>query len=535
MSSAMAEPETASRGGIVGWVASTDHKRIGLMALASSGAFLALGGLLALVMRAELARPGMQIVSRDQYNQIFTMHGSVMVYLVVTPLALALGVYLVPLQVGAAGIAWPRLTLASHWLIVSGGITMLAGFATQQGAGQAGWTAFYPLSGAQATPGNGMDLWIVGVMLAVGGSIGLGAAVLATILGLRAPGLTMLRLPVFTWTMLVGSLLVVLSFPVLVGAMGLLLADRHGVDVFGGAGGPAAYQNLFWFYGHPAVYVMFFPFLGAVAEIVAVSSGRRFFGYRGLVVGLLLFASLSMSVWAHHMFTTGQVTNRYFSFTSTVLAVPAGIEYVGAVGTMWGGSIRLRASMLFALAFLLQFLIGGLSGIITASPPLDYHVHDSYFIVAHFHYTLFAGSMFGAFAAIYHWFPKVTGALLREGLGKLHLLLLAVGTHLTFFPMFLLGWHGMPRRVADYAPNAGFTGANEVSTAGSAVIALAFCVFAANVVVSLRHRRPAGDDPWGGHTLEWATTAPPPRLNFTSLPPIRSEAPLLDRRELEVP
>ncbi len=527
--STVAAPAGAARAGVLGWIAGTDHKRTAARVALTAFGFFIVSGTLALLMRAELAEPGLQLLSRDAYNQLFTIHGSGMIYLVMTPIALALGVYFVPLQVGAAELAAPRLALGGFWLLLGGGTTMYAGFLSDQGAAKAGWTAFPPLSGEQATPGTGMDMWVIGVMLAAAGSFLLAACVLTTIVRLRAPGMTMLRLPVFTWTMLVTTLMVVVAFPVLVVAMALLFADRHLGGVFDGAGGPIAYQNLFWFYGHPVVYVMFFPFVGAVSEVVATFSRRRFFGYRPLVFSLLAFAGLSMSVWAHHMFATGQVTNQYFALTSTALIVPAGIEYFDLIATMAGGSILLRTPMLFALGFILQFLIGGVSGVMVASPPLDYHVHDSFFIVAHFHYTLFAGSLFGLFAGVYYWFPKVTGAMLREGLGKLHFAVLVVGTNLTFFPMFLLGYEGMPRRVADYAPR--FQDLNVVATVGAFVIALAICIFIANLVVSLRSRVPAGDDPWEGQTLEWATSSPPPPLNFTALPPIRSHAPLLDARE----
>jgi cytochrome c oxidase subunit I len=293
------------------------------------------------------------------------------------------------------------------------------------------------------------------------------------------------------------------------------------------------YQHLFWFYGHPVVYVMFFPFVGAVGEVLAVFSGRRFFGYRWFTVSILLFAALSMSVWAHHMFTIEGVAVRYFSLTSTLLVIPAGIEYFDLVGTLSGGRIRLQVPMLFALAFLVQFLVGGLTGIWIASPPLDNHDNNSYFIVAHFHYTLLAGSVFGLFAGLYHWWPKVTGGLLREGLGRWHFWLLAIGTNLTFFPQFLLGQEGMARRIADYPARLGWGDLNLISTIGSYVIAVSLVVLAVNMVVSLRRPVPAGDDPWGGHTLEWATTSPPPAHNFDTLPAIRSFAPLLDLREAQ--
>jgi cytochrome c oxidase subunit 1 len=520
----------------VGWLASTGHKRTAAKIGVASLFFFALSGLLALLMRAELAQPGLQLVSDHTYDELFTMHGSGMIYLFLTPAALGLGLYFVPLQVGAAEVAAPRLALAGFWLYLCGGLAMYSGFLTDSGAGSDSWTATIPLSSSTHTPGVGMDLWVIGAGLATLGSLLVAVTILLTIVRLRAPGMTMLRLPVFSWTMLVTTFMVLASFPVLVVAMGLLLAERHLGGVFDGATGSVAYQHLIWFYGHPVIYVMFFPFLGAVAEVVATFSRKRLFGYRGFILGLLVFTGISMAVWAHHMFATGQLStslNNYFAFSSHMLALPAGIEYFDLVATMIGGTILLRTPMLFALGFLVQFLIGGLTGIIVGSPPLDYHVHDSYFVVGHFHYTLFAGSLFGGFAGFYYWFPKITGAMLREGLGKAHFVLMAIGANLTFFPMLLLGYDGMPRRVADYPADAGFTTDNLISTIGSGLIALSILVFIVNLIVSLRHRREAGDDPWGGQTLEWATSSPPPRFNFRELPPIRSFAPLLDRRERE--
>jgi cytochrome c oxidase subunit 1 len=518
--------------GLLGVLASTDHKRIGLnMGLASLAFFLA-GGLMALLMRTQLAQPSTHFVSDGTYNELFTMHGSTMIYLFVTPMAIALAVYLVPLQVGAATIEWPRLALAGFWLWLSGGLVMQSGWLAQEGPGRSGWFAYVPLSNATNTPGVGQDLWTIGVFLAALGLIATAACVLGTIARGRAPGMSVLRMPVFTWTELVSVLMVIGSFPVLCIAMALLYAERLGAHVFVGFTGAIDYQDLFWFFGHPVVYVMFFPFLGAAAEAIAVNARKRWFGYPAFAASMLMFAALSMSVWAHHMFTTGGVTNQYFAFTSTALLVPAGIEYFDMVATLIGGSIVLRTSMLFALGFFVQFLIGGLSGIFIASPVLDYHVEDSYVIVAHFHYTLFAGSVFGFFAGAYHWFPKLTGARLREGLGKLHFLLLAVGTNLTFLPMFILGNEGMVRRVAEYPQHPGWGDLNLLESIGSGVVALAVAVFLANVWVSLRAPRLAGDDPWEGHTLEWATSSPPPRENFNRpLPPIRSYAPLLDLRE----
>jgi cytochrome c oxidase subunit 1 len=461
------------------------------------------------------------------------MHGSTMIYLFVTPMAIAMALYLVPLQIGALRVAGPRCVLCGFWIWLFGGLTMQSGWLAADGAGRDGWFSYVPLSNSANTPGVGQDLWTLGVILAAIGMTIMGGCVLATIARHRAPGMALLRMPVFTWTSLVTVLMVVGAFPVLVLAMTLLYIDRTtGANIYTGFSGAIDYQDLFWFFGHPVVYVMFFPYLGAAAEAVAVSAHRRWFGYKAFVASIMAFAALSMSVWAHHMFTTGGVTNQYFAFTSTALVIPAGIEYFDMAGTLMGGSIVLRCSMLFALTFFLQFLIGGVSGIFVASPVLDYQANDSYMIVAHFHYTLFAGSVFAFFAGVYHWFPKVTGAFLRERLGKLQLALMIVGTNLTFFPMFILGQDGMPRRISRYPQHPGWEALNRLETIGAGFIAVGIAVFLVNVWVSLRTREPAPADPWLGHTLEWATTSPPPPLNFERpLPPIRSYAPLLDLRE----
>ena len=530
--SAVAAPRP--RLGLVELALSTDHKRVAMRLLGVALLLFLGGGVMALVMRLELAQPGLQVVSTASYNALFTMHGSTMIYLVITPAALALGVYLVPLQVGAAEIAAPRLALGGLWLIVLGGVVMESGFLTADGPGRATWIGVNPLSEMVNSPGVGMDLWIFGVILATAGELALGVCILLTALRLRAPGMTMLRMPVFSWTMVATALMIAFAFPVLIVAMLLLWLERQYGGIFVGEQGAIAYQHLFWFYGHPVVYVMFFPFVGAVAEVFATFSGRRFFGYRMFVGSILLFAALSMSVWGHHMFTTGAVENRYFSLTTTAILVPAGVEYFDLLATLWRGRIRFTAALLFGVAFLLQFLVGGLSGIWVASPPLDYHANNSYVVVAHFHYTLFAGSVFALFAGVYYWFPKWTGALLREGLGRLHLLLLFVGTNLTFAPQFALGQEGMTRRIADYPRAEGWGTLNTLSTVGAFVIALGVLVFLVNVWVSLRAPRVAGPDPWEGQTLEWATSSPPPRWNFVeALPPVRSYAPLWDLRHAE--
>jgi cytochrome c oxidase subunit I len=532
MTATVASPRPRQRPtGWFGALTSTDHKRIGLNLGIASLAFFLLGGVFALLMRTQLAQPNTQFLSDTSYNELFTMHGSTMIYLFVTPMAIAMGVYLVPLQIGANGLSGARVALTGFWIWISGGLVMQSGWLSNDGAGRAGWFSYTPLSNGTNTPGVGQDLWTVGVILVAIGLSLISWCVLITIARRRPAGMSLLRMPVFTWTELASVLMVIGAFPMLILAMTLLFIDRHGGHIYTGYSGAIDYQDLFWFFGHPVVYVMFFPYLGAAAEAIAVSARKKWFGYLAFVASVMTFAALSMAVWSHHMFTTGGVTNQYFAFTSTLLIIPAGIEYFDMLGTLIGGSLVLRTSMLFGLAFFLQFLIGGLSGIFVASPVLDYHANDSYMIVAHFHYTLFAGSVFGFFAGVYHWFPKITGAMLREWIGKLHLVLLLIGTNMTFFPMFILGQDGMSRRISRYPTHPGWGTTNLIESIGAGIIALAVLVFLINVVVSLRRRVPAGADPWGGHTLEWATSSPPPALNFVEpLPPIKSYAPLLDLR-----
>jgi cytochrome c oxidase subunit 1 len=520
------------RAALIDSMISVDHKAIARRLLIFSLLFFLAGGVMALLMRAELAEPGLQVVSTETYNALFTMHGSTMIYLVITPLSLALGLYMVPLQVGAANVAGPRVALTGLWLFVLGGLVMEAGWLTVGGPGRATWIGVAPLSELQRTPGSGQDFWILGVLLATLGEWLIGMCILSTALRRRAPGMTLMRMPPFTWTMVGTTLMMIFAFPVLIVLMALLFYDRRHCCLFDGPQGPLSYQELFWFYGHPVVYVMFFPFVGAVAEVFSAFSGRRLFGYAFFVASTaLLFAALSSSVWGHHMFTTGRINAKYFALTSHAIILAAGLEYFDLIGTLWRGRIRFTAALLFGVTFLLQFLIGGLSGIWVASPTLDFNANNSYVVVGHFHYTLFAGSVFGAFAAIFYWFPKWTGAFLREGLGKVQLALMFVGTNMTFAPMFALGEDGMTRRIANYSAASGWETLNQIATIGSYLIGLGVLVFLINLYVSLRRRRLAGDDPWEGPSLEWATSSPPPPHNFGALPPIRTFAPLVDARE----
>jgi cytochrome c oxidase subunit 1 len=519
--------------GTIGWLTTTDHKRIGILYMITTFGFFLIAGLFSLVMRAELAAPGLQVVDTQLYNQLFTMHGTAMIFLFVAPFGIGLANYLLPLQVGAPDMAFPRLNALSYWLFLSGGLLVFAGFVTAGGAADAGWTSYAPLSGARGSPGTGLDLWIVGLLLTSASSIMGAINFLTTGFLFRAPGMTMWRLPLFTWTVLVNSLLILVSFPPLATAFTMLFVDRRldGALFDPSAGGsPILYQHLFWFLGHPEVYIMVLPFFGVISEIVPVFSRKPLFGYVGMVLAVLAIAGLSMGVWAHHMFTTGAVSNPFFSGMSFLIAVPTGIKFFNWIGTMWRGKVTFPTPMLFAIGFLLNFLLGGITGVMVASPPVDFQVHDTQFVVAHFHYTLMGGSVFAIFAALHFWWPKWTGYRLGEGLGKASFWLLLAGFNLTFFPLHLVGLAGMPRRVADYLPSDGWTGPNVVATVGSGLLALAVLAFLVNVWRSRRAHTPAGDDPWDANSLEWATSSPPPEHNFEWIPPIASERPVFDLR-----
>jgi cytochrome c oxidase subunit I len=510
----------------------TDHKLIGKMYLVTSFAFFLAGGLMALLMRGELARPGLQFLSLEQYNQLFTMHGTIMLLLFATPMVFAFANLVLPLQIGAPDVSFPRLNAFSYWLFLFGGLVVMSGFATPGGAADFGWYAYTPLSDAINSPGVGGDLWIVGLAIAGLGTILGGVNMITTVVTLRAPGMTMFRMPIFTWNILITSVMVLLAFPILTAALLALLADRKfGAQIYEpDNGGAILWQHLFWFFGHPEVYIVAIPFFGIITEVIPVFSRKPLFGYKGMVGATIAIMALSMTVWAHHMFATGAVLLPFFSFMSYLIAIPTGIKFFNWIGTMWRGSISFETPMLFAIGFLVTFLLGGLTGVILASPPLDFHLNDSYFLVAHFHYVLFGTIVFAVFAGIYFWFPKFTGRYLDERLGKLHFWGTFIGFQTTFLVQHWLGAEGMPRRYADYLPSDGFTTLNTVSTVGAFLLGISTLPFLWNVYRSYKYGDVVtADDPWGhGNSLEWATSCPPPRHNFTVMPRIRSERPAFE-------
>jgi len=538
---ALTPAATGARAGLYDWLTTTDHKKIGILYLINSLLMFFLGGILALVVRAQLAvpaliehglaAPGFKVVSESFYNQAFTIHASLMLFLFIIPILAGFGNYVVPLMIGAPDMAFPRINALSFWMLPLAGMMILTGFLVG-GAAAAGWTSYSPLAQAKYS-GVGEDLWIVGVIL-IGTSSILGAInFLVTIFKMRAPGMTMFRMPIMVWTILVTSTLVLMATPVLTSALIMLFIDRnYGGHFFNPATGGSAilWQNVFWFYSHPAVYIMVLPAMGIVSEILPVFSRKPLFGYKAFVFATAAIGALGFSVWAHHMFTTGQVALGFFSFMTFLIAIPTGVKMFNWTATMYKGQLSFATPMLYALGFLTMFLIGGINGAFSAAVPVDFALHDTYWVVAHLHYVLFGGSVFGVFAGIYYWFPKMFGRKLGEGLGKIQFVIMFIGFNLTFFPMHILGLDGMPRRIANYSPDAGWSDLNLLATIGGFTIALSMVPFLWNVFTTLRNGEPAGDDPWEGNTLEWATSSPPPPYNFDRLPEIRSERPVFDAR-----
>ena len=527
-------PRNPRKGSLMAaWLSTTDHKIIGHLYLITSFGFFLVAGLMAMIMRAQLWTPDNHLVSDQQYNELFTMHGAIMLLLFATPLFVGFANEIMPLQIGSPDVAFPRLNILSYYLFVFGGLILLASFLTPGGAPGFGWYAYSPLTSSVYSPGVGGDMWIMGLVLSGLGTILSGVNFITTIICMRAPGMTMFRMPIFTWNVLVTSMMVLLAFPVLAAALLVLEIDRKlGAQVFNSAnGGAIMWQHLFWFFGHPEVYIVAIPFFGIATEIVPVFSRKPLFGYKGMVAATLGIAGLSMTVWAHHMFTTGAVLLPFFSLMSFFIAIPTGIKFFNWVGTMWQGQLTFEAPMLFIIGFMVVFLFGGLTGVILASPPLDFAVSDTYFLVAHFHYVLFGTVVFTMFGGFYFWWPKFTGKKLDETLGKWHFWTVFIGFNMTFLVMHWLGVMGMPRRVANYPdlPHLATT-LNQISTVGSFILGASTFIFLYNVYKTSRFgERVTADDPWGfANSLEWATSCPPPRHNFTSIPRIRSERPAFD-------
>jgi cytochrome c oxidase subunit I len=521
--------------GIFGWLSYTTHQAIGMRYIVTAFIFLLVGGVEALLMRIQLARPDNTFLSPDRYNEIFTTHGTTMMFLFAVPVMEGMAIYLVPLMLGTRNVAFPRLNAFGYWMYLGGCIFLYWGVFTNA-APDAGWFAYPPLAGPQFDPGKRVDFWAQMITFTEVSAMCVAAELIATIFKMRAPGMTLNRIPLYCWSMLVQSFMVIFAMPAIMIASSYLLSDRtlgtHYVNPAEG-GDPLLYQHVFWFFGHPEVYIIFIPALGFVSQIVSAHSRRTVFGYPAMVLSVVATGFIGFGLWVHHMFATGlpQIGEAYFTASSMMIAIASGTQIFCWIATLWTGRLRLTTALHFVFGFMAIFVFGGLSGIVLASVPLDWQVHDTYFVVAHFHYVLIGGALFPLFGAFYHWFPKMTGRLMNESIGKLNFWILFIGFNLTFFPMHILGLKGMTRRIYTYPTEMGWGPANQLATIGAFIIALGGIVFIANALISRKRGEVAGDDPWDADSLEWAASSPPANYNFEYLPVATSRAPLWDPRE----
>ena len=519
--------------GLLGWLATIDHKKIGVLYGVSSFIFFCVGGIEALLMRTQLASPDSSILNGDQYNRLLTMHGTTMVFLVVMPMSSAFFNLMIPLMIGARDVAFPRLNAFSYWTFLAGGIFLNASFFTsdifsgQLGAPDGGWFGYAPLNLRAYTPGHGMDFWMLGLQMLGVASLAGGFNFIVTILNMRAPGMTLFRMPVFVWMTLVTSFLIIFAMPVIAVALFELTFDRlFEANFFNPAAGanPLLWQHMFWLFGHPEVYILILPAFGIISEILPTFSRKPLFGYPFVVFSGIAIGFMSWGVWVHHMYTTGlgTIANSAFGISTILIAIPTGVKIFNWMGTLWGGSIRFKAPMMFAIGTVAMFTIGGLSGVTHSMVPSDFQQQDTYYVVAHFHYVLFGGAIFGLFGGIFYWFPKFIGRFLNETLGHIQFWIMLIGFNLTFFPMHMSGLLGMPRRIYTYSDGYGWDIYNLVSSIGAFTIALSIAIFIVNVLISVRNGQKAGADPWDGRTLEWTIPSPPPHYNFAEIPQVHA-------------